>query len=80
MTEKLTDLSMIQARDLLKSREISATELTKAYIDNMEKYRGLNAFVTETPDLALKQAEISDKHIADGSARELEGLPFAIKD
>ena len=80
MTEKLTDLTMIEARSLLRDKKISATELTRAYIDNMEKYRGLNAFVTETPDLALKQAEDSDKRIADGSARELEGLPLAIKD
>jgi len=80
MTEKLTDLSMTQAHDLLRKREISATELTKAYIANMEKYRDLNAFVTETADLALKQACDSDKHFADGSARELEGLPLAIKD
>ena len=33
---KLTDLTITQAKDLLKKKEISATELTQAYIDNME--------------------------------------------
>ena len=34
---KLTDLTITQAKDLLKKKEISAVELTKAYIENMSK-------------------------------------------
>lgn len=77
---KLTDLTITQAKDLLKKKEISAVELTKAYIENMEKYKGLNAFVTETPEIALEQAKIADENIAMDKARELEGIPMAIKD
>ena len=77
---KLTDLTITQAKDLLKKKEISAVELTRAYIDNMEKYKYLNAFVTETPELALEQAKIADENIAKDKARELEGIPVAIKD
>ncbi|MCR5506468.1 MAG: Asp-tRNA(Asn)/Glu-tRNA(Gln) amidotransferase subunit GatA [bacterium] len=77
---KLTDLTITQAKDLLNKKEISAVELTKAYIDNMEKYRGLNAFVTETPEMALEQAKASDERIASGNAKELDGIPMAIKD
>ena len=77
---KLTDLTITQAKDLLSKKEISAVELTKAYIDNMEKYRGLNAFVTETPEIALEQAKVADENIARNKARELEGIPMAIKD
>ena len=77
---KLTDLTITQAKDLLKKKEISATELTQAYIDNMEKYRGLNVYVTETPEIALAQAKVADENIAKDKARELEGIPVAIKD
>ena len=77
---KLTDLTITQAKDLLKKKEISAVELTNAYIDNMQKYKELNAFVTETPELALEQAKVADENIARDKARELEGIPMAIKD
>lgn len=77
---KLTDLTITEAKNLLKKKEISAVELTKAYIDNMEKYKSLNAYVTETPELALKQAKVADENIAQDKARALEGIPMAIKD
>ena len=77
---KLTDLTITQAKDLLKKKEISAVELTKAYIENMSKYKSLNAFVTETPEIALESAKIADDNIAKDKARELEGIPLAIKD
>lgn len=77
---KLTDLTITQAKDLLKKKEISAVELTKAYIENMSKYKNLNAFVTETPEIALESAKIADDNIAKDKARELEGIPLAIKD
>lgn len=77
---KLTDLTITQAKDLLKKKEISAVELAKAYIENMSKYKNLNAFVTETPEIALESAKIADDNIAKDKARELEGIPLAIKD
>lgn len=77
---KLTDLTITQAKDLLKKKEISAVELTKAYIENMSKYKNLNAFVTETPEIALESAKIADDNIAKDKARELEGIPLAMKD
>ena len=77
---KLTDLTIANAKKLLLNKEISAVELTEAYIKNMEKYSYLNAYVTSTPGIALEQAKISDDNIAKGKARELEGIPLAIKD
>jgi aspartyl-tRNA(Asn)/glutamyl-tRNA(Gln) amidotransferase subunit A len=54
--------------------------LADAHIKAIEKGRALNAFVTETPDLARKMALESDRRIAAGEARPLEGLPLGIKD
>jgi len=76
----LTSLSLADARAKLASKDISATELTKAHIAAVEAARGLNAFVLETPDKALDMAKASDARIAKGEAGPLEGVPLAIKD
>ena len=76
----LTGLTIAEARDGLKKKAFSAKELTEAHIKAMEKGRALNAFIVETPEIALKGAAESDKRIAAGSARALEGIPLGIKD
>ncbi len=76
----ITKLTLAETLNGLKNKQFSATELTKAYIESMEANRDLNAYVLETPDHALKQAENSDKHYADGTNRDLEGIPLGIKD
>jgi aspartyl-tRNA(Asn)/glutamyl-tRNA(Gln) amidotransferase subunit A len=75
-----TDFTLSEARDAVRARRISSRELTSACVEAMEAARTLNAFVTETPDRALAMAEESDRRIAGGSARALEGLPLAVKD
>jgi len=80
MAAELTRLSLAEARAKLKSKQVSAVELTRAHLDQMEKGRVLNAFITETPDLALRMAQESDQRLKAGTARPLEGIPLAIKD
>src|SRR5688572_6242085 len=46
----------------------------------MEKARGLNAYVLETPEAAQTMAKASDERIASGKAGPLEGIPLGIKD
>lgn len=77
---ELTSLTLTEARDGLKSKAFSATELTKAYIHEMEANRHLNAYILETPDHALKQAAESDSRLAGGNAGAMEGLPIGMKD
>ncbi|MGB9152718.1 MAG: Asp-tRNA(Asn)/Glu-tRNA(Gln) amidotransferase subunit GatA [Alphaproteobacteria bacterium] len=77
---KLTDLTIAEALQGLSAKKFSAVELTDAHIAGVEKARGLNAFITETPDLARKQAKESDARRASGKAGELDGIPLAIKD
>jgi aspartyl-tRNA(Asn)/glutamyl-tRNA(Gln) amidotransferase subunit A len=76
----LTDLTLAEARDGLKKKTFSAADLADAHIKAMEAARALNAYITETPELAKKQAAESDARIAKGEARALEGIPLAIKD
>ena len=68
MSNKLTDITISKARDGLEKGEFSAVELTKAHIEAMEKTKYMNAFITETPELALKQAEKSDKRIKEDTS------------
>ena len=76
----LTHLTLAEARDGLRKKTFSAVELTNAHIVAVETARHLNAFVTETPELALKQAKESDARIAKGQGGSMEGVPVAIKD
>jgi aspartyl-tRNA(Asn)/glutamyl-tRNA(Gln) amidotransferase subunit A len=76
----LTSFTLAQARDALRKREFSATELAEAYIAATERARALNAFVLETPDRARAMAQASDARLAKGEGGPLEGLPLGIKD
>src|SRR6201985_2486678 len=77
---ELTALTIAAARDGLKQKKFSATELADAHLAAMEKARALNAYVLETPERALAMAKASDARIAKGDAGRLEGVPLAIKD
>ena len=77
---KLTELGIKDSRDLLNKKEISATELTNAYIQNIEESSKLNAFIEKTFDKALMQASKADKIIGTDSQKSLCGIPLGIKD
>jgi len=65
----------------LAAREFSARELTKYYLDRIERFDAtLNAFVTVTAEQALADADAADRRIAAGSATPLTGIPIAHKD
>ena len=77
----LTDVTIAAARDGLARGDFSSEELTAAHISALESARDLNAFVTETSDIALARARASDDRRARGDAAgPLEGIPLAIKD
>jgi len=79
MTE-LTALSLAQARDALRKKEFSASELAEAHLSAVDAADALNAFVLKTPDRAREMARASDERLASGEGGSLEGLPLGIKD
>lgn len=68
--------------DMLSKKEASCKEITTKYLEEIEKCNGeLNAFVTVTADVALKQAEKVDEKISNGEEIGLlEGVAMTLKD
>jgi aspartyl-tRNA(Asn)/glutamyl-tRNA(Gln) amidotransferase subunit A len=77
----LTDLTLAEARNGLRRRDFSARELTAAHLAAIDALNGrLNAYITVTPELALRQAEAADSVLGKGNPPPLAGIPLAIKD
>ena len=76
----LTELTLSKARGLLSKKEISSTELTKSFIEKIEKGNVLNAFIEKTFDLALNQASKADAALGSNEQKLLCGIPLGIKD
>ncbi|WP_019023751.1 MULTISPECIES: Asp-tRNA(Asn)/Glu-tRNA(Gln) amidotransferase subunit GatA [unclassified Thioalkalivibrio] len=65
----------------LQAREISSRELTRLYLDRIERLDPqLNSFITVTAESALAQAEAADARLANGEQTPLLGVPVAQKD
>ncbi|MBT6221580.1 MAG: Asp-tRNA(Asn)/Glu-tRNA(Gln) amidotransferase subunit GatA [Rhodospirillaceae bacterium] len=78
---RLTDLNLAEARDGLVKGDFSSAELTSAYIDAMSAAQDLNAYITETPEIALERAKASDARRKAGEvAGPMDGIPVAVKD
>ena len=65
----LTSLTLAQARDALRNKDFTATELAEAYLSAVEQARSLNAFVLETPDRARDMARAADARLLKGRGR-----------
>tara|TARA_R110001592_G_scaffold16881_10_gene71661 strand:+ start:21569 stop:23053 length:1485 start_codon:yes stop_codon:yes gene_type:complete len=76
----LTNLTIAEALSGLKNKDFTSVELTQAHIDVMAAHKNLNAYIVETPEIALEQAKASDAKRAAGNVGILEGIPLAIKD
>ncbi|AXC49620.1 Asp-tRNA(Asn)/Glu-tRNA(Gln) amidotransferase subunit GatA [Paracoccus suum] len=73
-------LTIAAARDALRARKLSATELTEACLGAIDAAGALNAFVHNTPDAARSMAAAADARLAAGDAPAMCGIPVGIKD
>ncbi|MBW2368020.1 MAG: Asp-tRNA(Asn)/Glu-tRNA(Gln) amidotransferase subunit GatA [Deltaproteobacteria bacterium] len=77
----LPELTIENASDLLRKKEVSATELTTAVYDRINRLESrVGAFITLCRNEAITQAKQADKLIASGEGSYLTGIPLAIKD
>ncbi|NTF86860.1 Asp-tRNA(Asn)/Glu-tRNA(Gln) amidotransferase subunit GatA [Agrobacterium rhizogenes] len=78
---ELTSLTIAEARDKLRAKDVTATELTEAYLSTIDAVNDqLNAYIKVTPEKARDMAKASDARLAAGKAGALEGIPLGIKD
>ena len=78
---KLYELTIHQAHQLLKNREVSSLELTGAVLERIEKTEDrVHAFVSITAEKALIQAAQADERIKGDDSTPLTGIPATIKD
>jgi aspartyl-tRNA(Asn)/glutamyl-tRNA(Gln) amidotransferase subunit A len=61
-------------------KDISSVELTRLFLERINKYKDLNAFITVAAERSLAQAQAADARIAKGEAGPLTGIPIAQKD
>jgi len=80
----MTDICFTPAKKLarlIRSRKLSATEVMRAYIAQVERVNPkVNAIVTFLPEAALSAAKKFDRNFKANRSRPLAGLPIAYKD
>ncbi|MBN2185847.1 MAG: Asp-tRNA(Asn)/Glu-tRNA(Gln) amidotransferase subunit GatA [Dehalococcoidia bacterium] len=78
---KLHQLTIHEAHELLKQRKVSSVELTESALKRIaQTEKKVHACVTITEDIALKEAKEADNRIASGNIAPLTGIPTLIKD
>ncbi len=85
LPKNLDDLafySIGELSSLIRSRQLTSTELTKMYLKRIKKHGPkLECIITVTESLALAQAKIADEELASGKYRgPLHGIPYGAKD
>ena len=78
----ITELTVHELQEKIKNKELTITEITKAYADRInEKEKDVQAFVTTLTDEAVKQAEEIQSKVESGEITgEFSGIPIGIKD
>ena len=78
----ITDLTVHELKEKLDKKELTISEVTKAYVDRIiEKEDDIKAFVTPLTDTALEQAKQIEDKVNNGELKsEFAGIPIGIKD
>jgi aspartyl-tRNA(Asn)/glutamyl-tRNA(Gln) amidotransferase subunit A len=76
----LHDLSLVQLRAKLATREVSAVEVAQHFLTRMAQHEDLGAFLSVDEEVSVAQARTADMRLARGDAARLLGLPLAHKD
>ncbi len=77
---ELSKLGISEARDALRKGDVTSVEITQDCLQAIEDAKVLNAFVHDTPEIAMAQAEAADTRLKAGDAPAMCGIPVGIKD
>lgn len=77
----LTQITLAQARSMLHQHQISARELTEAFLQRIGHINPIiNAFITVDHDGAMEAAKKADLRLQQGTATAMTGIPIGVKD
>lgn len=79
---EITELTVHELKEKLANKELTITEVTKAYIDRInEKEKDIGAFVTTLEEQSMQKAKEIEEKVNKGEIKgELAGIPIGIKD
>jgi amidase len=79
MSEPLHEYTALELHQLLQRREVSPVEVTRHYLDRIERLDdAIGAFATVTAEAAMERARFVEEHVP--TAAPLWGMPLADKD
>ena len=79
--EEILKKGIRETRDLLKQKAFTSVELTRFYLDRINRYdTEVKSYLRITEDLAMEMAAAADKRIIQGTDDVLTGIPFGMKD
>ena len=78
----ITKLTVHELQEKLVKKELTITEITKAYVDRInEKEKDVEAFVTTLTEEALNKAQDIEQKVNSGEIKgEFAGIAIGIKD
>lgn len=80
-TDDLCFLTIAEAAQRMRARELSPVELTQAHLDRIQALDGrLNSYITVLGDRAIEQARTAERAFRQGATSPLQGIPIAVKD
>src|SRR5262249_18235504 len=82
MNDDLLFLSAMRQAALIRDKQLSPVELTRAYLDRIDRLDGrVRAYITVTRDSALASARAAEDAVMRGAPLgPLHGVTFAVKD
>ena len=76
----LHDMPLRALAQALRSRQVSALEVSEHFLARMRQHQSLGAFLAVDEEVSRSQARMADERLAAGSTAPLEGVPLAHKD
>ena len=78
----IANLTIVEASERLRNKTLSPVEYTQALLDRIDAHDSkFNAFLRQTPEIALAQAKQAEAEIQAGNGRgPMHGMPVGLKD